>query len=89
MLRPVGGRTAQCLNTSIHRAVRLVEAARHDALQAECAGVPEHALTVRRVHVLGKISTGPALRMSFFNIARWPTSSTGADQSRAGRKSEA
>ena len=36
-----------------------------------------------------KISTGPALRMSFFNIARWPTSSTGADQSRAGRKSAA
>jgi hypothetical protein len=36
------------------RAVGLVEALRHDALQTERAGVPEHALTVRRVHVLGE-----------------------------------
>src|SRR5829696_10398139 len=36
------------------RAVGLVEALRDDALQAKRAGVPEHALTVRRVHVLGE-----------------------------------
>jgi hypothetical protein len=30
-----------------------LEARRYDALQAECAGVPEHALA-RRVHVLGE-----------------------------------
>src|SRR5215203_3437252 len=43
------------------RAVGLVEALRHDALQAECAGVPEHALTVRRIHVLGEDPDGASL----------------------------
>src|SRR5829696_5052707 len=36
------------------RAVGLVEALRPDAAYPERAGMPEHALTVRRVHVLGK-----------------------------------
>ena len=36
------------------RAVGPVEALRYDAFQAERAGVSEHALTVRRVHVLGE-----------------------------------
>jgi len=36
------------------RAVGLVEAFFDDALQSECAGVPEHALPVRCGHVLGE-----------------------------------
>ena len=37
----------------------------HDALQAECAGVSEHALSVMCSE---KISTGPAVRMSFATL---------------------